>query len=31
MDKIIDKLYLGNLKGASDFAALKHHGITHIL
>ena len=31
MDKIVEKLYLGNLKGASDFQTLKHHGITHIL
>jgi protein-tyrosine phosphatase len=31
MDKIVDKLYLGNLKGASDFQNLKSHGITHIL
>lgn len=31
MDKIIEKLYLGNLKAASDYAALKQHGITHIL
>lgn len=31
MDKIIEKLYLGNLKGASDFPALKQAGVTHIL
>lgn len=31
MDKIIDRLYLGNLKGASEFNALKAAGITHIL
>ena len=31
MDKIVDKLYLGNLKGASDYNALKRAGITHIL
>lgn len=31
MDKIIDRLYLGNLKGASDYNALKAAGITHIL
>lgn len=31
MDKISDKLYLGNLKGASDLNALKQAGITHIL
>lgn len=31
MDKIADKLYLGNLKGASDLHALKQAGITHIL
>ena len=31
MDRIIDRLYLGNLKGASDFNALKSAGITHIL
>ena len=31
MDKIIDRLYLGNLKGASDLNALKAVGITHVL
>ena len=31
MDKIVDKLYLGNLKGASDMQALHKAGITHIL
>ena len=31
MDKIIDRLYLGNLKGASDLNALKAAGITHVL
>lgn len=31
MDKIIDHLFLGNLKGASDFNRLKSAGITHIL
>lgn len=31
MDKIVERLYLGNLKGASDAAALKKAGITHIL
>lgn len=31
MDKIIDRLYLGNLKGASDLQALKNANITHIL
>lgn len=31
MDKIIDRLYLGNLKGASELNALKAAGITHIL
>ena len=31
MDKIIDRVYLGNLKGASDMNALKAVGITHIL
>jgi hypothetical protein len=31
MDKILDRLYLGNLKGASDIHALKAVGITHIL
>lgn len=31
MDKIIDRLYIGNLKGASDLSALKAAGITHIL
>ena len=31
MDRIIDRLYLGNLKGASDMGALKAAGITHIL
>ena len=31
MDKILDKLYLGNLKGASDLQALQKAGITHVL
>lgn len=31
MDKIIDRLYLGNLKGASNLQNLKAAGITHIL
>ena len=31
MDKIIDRLYLGNLKGASDMNALKAAGVTHVL
>ena len=31
MDKIIDRLYLGNLKAASDLGMLKNSGITHVL
>ena len=31
MDKIIDRLYLGNLKGASELNAHKAAGITHVL
>lgn len=31
MDKIIDRLYLGNLKAASDLNMLKNAGITHVL
>ena len=31
MNKIIDKLYLGNLKAASDLSNLKKNGITHVL
>ena len=31
MDKILDRLYLGNLKGAQDLNALKSTNITHIL
>ena len=31
MNKIIDRLYLGNLKGAGDLNSLKGAGITHIL
>jgi protein-tyrosine phosphatase len=31
MNKIIDKLWLGNLQAAQDLQTLKHHGITHIL
>jgi len=31
MNKICDKLYLGNLKAASDLSNLKKNGITHIL
>lgn len=31
MNKITDRLYLGNLQAATDFRALKEAGITHIL
>ena len=31
MDKILDRLYLGNLRGAKDYNALKAANITHIL
>ena len=31
MDKIADRLYLGNLKAAQNLNALKAAGITHIL
>jgi len=31
MNKIIDRLYLGNLQAAHDLQALKQAGITHIL
>ena len=31
MDKIVDRLYLGNLKAAQDLPSLKSAGITHIL
>lgn len=31
MNKIIDRVYLGSLEGASDMPALKAAGITHIL
>jgi len=31
MNKIADRLYLGNLQAASDMQALKQHNITHIL
>lgn len=31
MNKIIDKLYLGNIKAASDIKMLKKAGITHVL
>ena len=31
MNKIIDRLYLGNLKGASDINAMRSAGITHVL
>jgi hypothetical protein len=31
MNKIIDKLYLGNIKAASDLKQLKSNNITHVL
>lgn len=31
MNKIEDKLFLGNIKAASDLKLLKQHGITHVL
>jgi len=31
MNLITEKLYLGNIKAASDQKLLKSHGITHIL
>jgi len=31
MNKIQDRLYLGNIKSASDLKLLKANGITHIL
>ena len=31
MNKIIDKLYVGDISGASNMLALKRAGITHIL
>ena len=31
MNKIADRLYLGNLQASHDLAQLKQHGITHIL
>ena len=31
MDKILDRLYLGNLHGAKDYNTLKAANITHIL
>jgi hypothetical protein len=31
MDRITDRVYLGNIKAASDMNALKSRGITHIL
>ena len=31
MNKIIDKLYLGNISAANNMHALKSAGITHIL
>ena len=31
MNQIVDKLWLGNIKSASDLPALKKAGITHIL
>ena len=31
MNKIIDRLYCGNLQAAQDLNALKQAGITHIL
>ena len=31
MNKICDKLFLGNIKSATDYRTLKKCGITHIL
>jgi len=31
MNKIVDKLYLGNLQAAQDITTLKQTGITHVL
>jgi len=31
MDKISDRLFLGNLQAAQNFEALKQNNITHIL
>lgn len=31
IDKIIDKLYLGDIRAANNFNTLKSKGITHIL
>ena len=31
MDRVTDKLYIGNIKAASDMNTLKSRGITHIL
>lgn len=31
MNKIVDKLYLGNLQAAQDLNTLKQAGVTHIL
>ena len=31
MNKIIDRLYLGNISAANNLATLKSNGITHIL
>jgi hypothetical protein len=31
MNKISEKLYLGNVKAASDLRQLKNNGISHIL
>ena len=31
LNKIIHKLYLGNIKSASDLELIKRFGITHIL
>jgi protein-tyrosine phosphatase len=31
MDKIVDKLYLGDIRAAANLFLLKSHGITHVL
>ena len=31
MNKIVDRLYLGNIQAAGDIQTLKQHNITHIL
>ena len=31
MDKIVDHLYLGDIRAAQDFDKLQQHGITHIV